>query len=211
VAAVIAVGRLGFNDDDTCIEVRRLLKSEDTQVKREAALALGRLQDLESVDSLIGLLKDENRGIRKNAHWALRSITGLRFPDNYTRWKVWWDKESGKHKKQRESLMFKLRTGTNEEKLEVIDKLAGIRLGTKKITVVLLEQMASGDKRIRIKACKALAGMNARDAVPDLIRNLDEIDMSVQKAVHSALKTITGQDLPPERKQWEKWLRSSNW
>jgi HEAT repeat protein len=211
VAAVIAIGRLGFNDHNTCNEVRRLLTNEDTQVKREAALALGRLQDLESVEDLIAFLRDENRGIRKNAHWALKNITGLRFQDNYTRWKVWWDRRAKEARKNRETLLTTLRSGTNDEKLKAIGKLSAMRLGRKQIASVLMEQFSSGDKRIRIKACESLAAMNARSAVPGLIRQLNDIDPDVQKAAHSALKTITGQKLALDLKQWEKWHRSSNW
>ncbi len=211
VTAVISIGKLGFDEPAACTEVRRLLKSEDTQVKREAALALGRLQDIDSVDSLITLLQNDNRGIRKNAYWALKNITGLRFPDNYTRWKVWWDSESGKYRKKREALLNVLRTGTNDERLKAIDKLTAIRFGSKQITTALLSQITSGDKRIRIKACEALGSIGARDAVPDLVKQLDDIEQSVQKAAHSALKAITGQNLPQDMKEWEKWLRSSNW
>ena len=46
-----------------------------------------------SVATLIEPLDDESRGMRQNAHWALRGIAGLSLEDEPTAWNESYEKE----------------------------------------------------------------------------------------------------------------------
>lgn len=69
--------------------VRGFLDSGDPALRRESALFLGRARDLEALPALVEILDDEHQGVRDNAHWALRDMTGLRLPGSRERWSAW--------------------------------------------------------------------------------------------------------------------------
>ena len=207
-AAITTLVILGFDDTAVLTAIRRFLQDKDFQLRREAALSLGKLQDIESVENLIALLNDEKKGVRGSAHYSLRQMTGQNFPPNSERWKVWWDNESKKHNEHRDALLKQLRQGNKKEMLDAMHGLTGIRLGKKRIVAALLEFLSHGDPVVRVEACKALAAMKARKAVPELIERLDDPDESLKKAVHEALFSITGEKLPPDKKAWQDWSSS---
>lgn len=203
-AAISSLGKLGFSNDAVCSALRKFLDDRDPRLKKEAALALGRLQDLESVEPLMTLLKDKDRGVQGNALWALRKISGLKFPLNYQRWKIWWDRESQETMARKDELLSKLRDGTREELLDAIDKLAGIRLGRKQVLNAFRGLLNHGDPEVRRAVCSALGTINAKEAVPQLIELLDDSSEPVITAAHQALRRITGKNLPPSRKAWSQ-------
>lgn len=207
-AAIVSLGMLGFGESRICAAIRHFLQDEAAQVRREAALALGRLQDIESMKELISLLDDKNRGVQANTHWALKNITGLRFPPNAARWKHWWNNELQKQKADRDALLQQLRYGTRKEIVEAIDRLTALRLGKKEIIRAFLDSMTYGDTEIRVKICQALGNMKAREAVGELIEILDDPYPPITNAAHKALRAITGKDLPAESSAWKEWAAS---
>jgi len=206
LSAVAAIGRLGFCESSICEAIKPLLSGESDHLRREAALSLGRLQDLESVEALMVLLNDESAGVRGNAYWALKNITGLRFPANKQRWNIWWKNESDKARKEREEILSKLMTGTRQEMLDALSKAGQIKLGRKEVINVLIEFVEHGDPAVRKLTCGALASLKAREAASKLLRILADPQQEVVQAAHSALKEITGLDLPADRKKWDEAL-----
>lgn len=90
-AVVTALGRLKTQDRTLIGEVRAQLAAEDTHLRKEAALALGRIKDLESVPTLVAMINEEDDGLVGNVTWALKEITGQDFGRNVTGWQMWWD------------------------------------------------------------------------------------------------------------------------
>lgn len=74
--------------------VAGLLEDGDPLVRREGTLAAGRAGDLAHVRALIGMLKDEHRGVRGNAHWALTHSLGINLPADHGSWQAWYRTES---------------------------------------------------------------------------------------------------------------------
>jgi HEAT repeat protein len=206
--ALTALGKLGFRESSICKAIRPFLKHKDDQVRKEAALALGRLQDFESGKELIELLKDKNRGVRKNTYWALRNITGLKFPLHYDRWKIWWDNELKELKAKRGKYLIELRSGEMKKKINAIKALARLKLGKKEIAEALLEYIDLGDTETRVEICKALGQIKEQVALPHLVKCLEDYEQKVKDAACEALRAVTGKDFPPEKDKWEKWFRS---
>ncbi len=206
LTALIGLGKLRPTDPTILRKIREFLKEKDFQLRREAALTLGRLGDIESAPKLVELLKDENRGVSANAHWALKNISGLRYPLNYERWKFWLDNELKKLLAEREALVAKVRSGDDKEKTKAIGPLSRIRLKRNETINLLLPLTDYGVSEVRKEVCAALGVMKSRKAVPDLIRRLDDWDKTVRDAAHHALQQITGEKLPPDRDKWIKWL-----
>jgi HEAT repeat protein len=204
IAAVTALGRLGISRESVCKPLRELLENKEPHMRREAALALGRLEDIESVAKLIELLEDEHGGVRGNAHWALKRISGLRFPLKHTRWELWRTDEFEANKTERAAYLQQLKSGTREEKIEAINKLVVIRLGRLGIASALLDFIDFGAPTVREAVCKALGALKVKQAVPKLISRLEDTHGPAAQAAHEALKRITGRELPRRKDAWQK-------
>lgn len=84
----------GAADDAEAVSaLRGLLRSERPDLRRDAARALGRIGDVDSLRTLAELLGGDDAVVKKEAHWALKQISGLEFPPDAARWKLWVDEE----------------------------------------------------------------------------------------------------------------------
>lgn len=94
VSALAVLGRLQTRDRPILSDVRRLLRGDDPDLRREAALTLGRLKDREAVPRLIRLLDaDAPPGVKESVAWSLREITGKDLGSDPERWKHWLKSE----------------------------------------------------------------------------------------------------------------------
>ena len=90
----LAVQLLPKVDADGAAEalLHRLEIDESPGVRKEACIALGNLGARDAIEPLLSLLdREEDSGLRSNALWALRQITGQRFPDDLDLWRTWWE------------------------------------------------------------------------------------------------------------------------
>jgi HEAT repeat protein len=62
------------------------------------------------------------------------------------------------------------------------------------------------DPAVRLEAALSVQRIGGENAVPVLVKSLSDMDESVAFAAHSALVSLTGQDLPPNPRQWQNWL-----
>jgi hypothetical protein len=81
------------------ILIHRYLLRRSPNVQKEACLVLGRLQYRPAVPDLIGLLQEEDSGLKHNAHWALKEITGQSMSDEAPLWEKWWEGTQSQEKK----------------------------------------------------------------------------------------------------------------
>ena len=59
------------------VRMRPYLDEDQPGLCRAAIMALTTLEDVDSIGPLIALLGSGDSGLRENAHWALRTLTGL--------------------------------------------------------------------------------------------------------------------------------------
>ncbi|NLX47552.1 MAG: HEAT repeat domain-containing protein [Euryarchaeota archaeon] len=76
----------GWADRKLLLAILPLTSSEDLQVRRDASWCLGKLAlfklgDPRSVDSLLMLTTDRDAGVRSNAAWALGELAGMHIGD----------------------------------------------------------------------------------------------------------------------------------
>ena len=64
--------------DDTVAAIRELLDSEHVLVRFQAAVALGRFADIESIEGLVRRLGDRSKIVQRGAAWSLRQIGSRR-------------------------------------------------------------------------------------------------------------------------------------
>lgn len=182
------------------------LQSPDAALRREAAAALGSLDDFDSIAELIELLEDPSMGVRENAHWALRALTGVAYRDDVRRWRAWHREETRWWSEEASSALRKLDHREKDVVAAGINELASHRLYRNEISLRLLPLLNHRDGNIVRMTCTALRAFRSPACVPELISLLDSRDARVRDAAWGALKAITGQSLPKDPAVWRDWL-----
>lgn len=208
IGTMVALSRLRIDDPRTCSRIRRFLGSRNPYLKKEAALAVGKLKDIESIPDLIDLLNDAHSGVVDTAHWALKQISGMRFSKNSVYWDSWWKAEEEEYREKMNTALEELDSGAAGRQMKAIRSLSRMVLGREEASDVLLRFISDDNPMIRREVCSALGIMKAQEAVPALIGFLDDSSNDVKNAAHRALRRITGQDLPKDRDEWEGWASS---
>ena len=90
-------GTADLGDYSQVERVAGKLSDPDAYVRAAAAFALGRLRAAESVPFLIRALEEDDREVvRREAHLALRKITGKDLPRRPGDWARWWQERAGR-------------------------------------------------------------------------------------------------------------------
>jgi HEAT repeat protein len=184
--------------------VRGFLHAPSVELVREAAQACGRLEDAEALPELVELLGHENRGVRRNAHWSLRKITGVSFAEDPRAWGAWLLSEERWWDERAPELLLGLGDPDLAHALAAVQELARRRAPRHPLAREMVRALAHEEREVRRLACVALGQFRSRTAVPDLLAALEDPEADVRMAALRALRSITGLDLPGERAAWAK-------
>jgi HEAT repeat protein len=72
------------------------LADKEPSVRRAAIDSLRMLRDKRAIEPLIRSLKDKDGWVRFDAEWALETITGQDFGEDYDKWKEWYEESRDK-------------------------------------------------------------------------------------------------------------------
>jgi HEAT repeat protein len=190
-------------------ELKRLytfLDSSDGRLQRAAAILLARMGDDECCQRLAQLLDNEDELTAATAHTSLKSITGQSFDAVRDQWLHWLEQENAwlvdGFAKAEESIA----TGLPENVLAGAAAMVEHRLYRHRAARALEPAFTHDDPTVQKIACDMAAKLGSPFAVPSLIALLENEDESVRTQAWSALKSITGQDLPLDVKRWQDAL-----
>lgn len=174
---VAAVSRLAAGRDDPELGDRlgRLLDGRpDADLRREVALALGRIREVDSVARLIDLLDDESDGVRRAARWALGRISGRELPPEREAWLGWLQAERDWWTSCGAPRLAE-RTGMDDAGLFESVRLWSQRpLFRRAVEPALLELLAHPREGIRAVACQGLGALGCVATLPSLEALLDD-------------------------------------
>lgn len=188
--------------------VRRCAVSSDLQVQRAALVALGRLRDSESFETLVRILEEGASLAAISAQWSLVRICDVDLGSQAQAWKDWRERET---------------TWWNERAPELIDALHGEQSGPVMQAMALLlrhplqrhavadvlgPMLAHTDEHVARAACAALARLESSHAVPWLVEALSRPDPELRRIAGESLARLTGLALPPDPLVWAKVLAS---
>ncbi len=92
LCALQALGSKTMNPKvDIHEHVLPLLSSNNVMIQKQACLTVGHRKTIEAAPILIDMLESEDTGVRLNAYWALKNISGYSLPPTEERWKEWLD------------------------------------------------------------------------------------------------------------------------
>lgn len=185
--------------------VRFYLDSPEAYDRRQAAYALGRLDDFEAVDALLGLLTDGDGGVRRVSHWALQRITRMTMAQDEPRWRAWYEEESEWWALRGRSIVSVLRDGrTAADLVPAINECATKRLFRRWLAPELVPLLDHPDPAVVRMVCSALLSLRAREAAPELVVLLDAPEADVRALAWKVLRELTGEELPPDAAPWRE-------
>jgi len=194
-------------DDASLNRIRMYLTSTLAEERKYAAFALGRLDDYDSLDDLIGLLSDDDRGVRANSYWALRGITAMTINSEPRRWRLWYDGETQWWREQGGELLARLADEDLAEVCLAINECGTKRLFRRQLTPELVPLLRHSDPTVVRLTCSALHSLRALDANQALIEVLEHPQIDVRLKAAEVLAGLTGeQGLPAEPEPWRERL-----
>lgn len=211
LAVIDAIGKLSpFDEPRAVFEAARTLRpflpSIQPEVRRQAALALGDLQDGESVPELLGLLEDSDRRVRRGASLALARISGLDGSEDPVVWKRWYEEELDWLESELDPLVGELAA---DEPARVVTALRILSMHPMHRAVVSPEirpLLGHEETLIAVAACSALAKLGDAASFQALLDVLEDERDVVREAGLHALATLTGAKPGTDPEAWRAWL-----
>jgi HEAT repeat protein len=171
--------------------VRACLSDGSPALRREAALAAGRLGDDESLPLLVALLEGES-GPRRNAWWALKAITGRSFREDarpWSRWvaeeQAWWGDRSG-------SVLAELHSADEAVVAAAVQEIATHRYRRHELALELSAIAGEGGADRARLVCSALVQLGSPVARKGLEACLEHEDADVRQRAAAGLRSMGG-------------------
>lgn len=160
------------------------LKDKDSEIRKEAAYALGEIKDKRAVKPLIKALKDDHSGVRAYTAIALGKI---------------------KDKRAVEPLIDALIDNDGFVKERVAFALGAI--GDKRAVEHLINALKASEDWLRFS--DALVNLG-KSAVESLIEALKDEDLEFRYRTNRVLQEITGKNFESSYKKWRNWWKKQN-
>jgi hypothetical protein len=176
--------------EGACAEsVRRYLNDVDPKLRKHAVIALGRLGDTTSLQSLVEGLDDHDRRVRGASLWSLRRITGLGWSADMSRWQQHLEAEEvwlGTTFADLRDDALGEDVGRARKALHTIAAHKMVRHETASRLAIVFEH----EPEIASAACEALARLGGPEAVLVLRAAAQDPRDEVAEAAERALATI---------------------
>ena len=196
VLGAIAAARVGAFEasPDQVAHVRTRLRSLEEGVPRLAALALGKLEDIESLPDLMGLLDSEDALESKAAHESLCWISGSDLGRTSSAWRRWLSGEQNWLSNVAPSQLAQLSSGDRLAVHRALRELQRHPLYRHEFAPEVAQLLYAADEDLAVAGCEALAALGSREALPALIESLALPDCALREAVLRTLQSLARRD-----------------
>jgi hypothetical protein len=166
------------------------LGSRDPGLRREAALALGRVEDAEAVPALAALLGSTVHSDQTAAAWALRHITGLAFAAQSETWHAWWEREQKYWDERGEEQLSRLGGMNRKQQSEALRELVQHPWRRADIARGIAPLLACDDAKVEHISGLVLAELGGSVALATLRQAADQRLEDPSAPVHEALARL---------------------
>jgi hypothetical protein len=205
MSQVPLLGPSGDEVVDAAMKVRLRPYLDETRPGpcRAAVVALTALGDDDSIAAFIALLGSESAGLRQNAHWALKQLTGLGLAPEPGIWARWHQGELYWLVRKKNPSFQRLGERNPAVAVDALREILTHPLARRELVAALPDLLKSPYPSLRVLACNTLADLEARSAIGRLVWALEDSEPEVAQAAHCALRTLTKLDLPREPLAWQ--------
>jgi len=198
---------LGTLAEEHLNQLRPYLTDKEWRVRREAAAALGRLQDHESSSALIDLLGDEQRLVGQTAGWALRRMSEQTLGEDAGAWREWFDGERRWFEGEGARLIEALDAPEPGVVVDALRELTAHRLYRHDVAQFAAPLLKHEQAAIAGTAAATLGGLGSRSAVAHLVGALEHAEDSVRQSAWLSLQQLTGKQWPADSSAWAFYVQ----
>ena len=184
------------------LPINHALANGSLAVRKQAALALGRLKNFESVPLLVELLLEEDPALQRCAHWSLKTLSGTTLRLDHWTWERWLEREHEWWRERGAETLKRLHHGSLPQRMAAIKEITHhplFRSKTASELTLVLHKCSAGEARL---ACFALGEFGLAPDLEPLIVQLEHPQESVREAAHTALQRLTGEDHGEDPGAW---------
>ena len=197
--ALQEIGRLaasvpGIRDEGTARAVRPLLLAQELGVRRQAMRAAAALGDEQALPSLIARLQEARGGEQRDAHAALRRITGRELPVRADAWWAWYREERAWQRERAPDALRALASPQAGVALAAIREVSAQGLDRQRLAQELAPLLDHDEPAVRAQACLGLARLGAEGLAGLLEPALRDEAPEVRTSAARALASAQGQD-----------------
>ena len=209
--ALVCTERRRPTSEDTRARARRCLSSlTGKRAARQAVLAAAMLEDYGAVPILIELLEDEDQVLARDAHWALRRLTGLSFRLDARRWREWLDEEVDFWDLRADELFELLDRGEAELARVALSEISDHRGYRHDLAREVAVVLGRPEEQLVMQALNVLEKLDSLAVMDDLIELVDDARAPVATEARRVLVSLTGEDHGEDPMSWREAYSSSS-
>jgi len=186
-----------------------LLSSKDAVCVQTISIALARARVEAAIPAWIELLESDSRGTRERARRSLEELSGLALGATRARWLAWYESECTWYDEEAPTLLAQLGSTDDALVLAAVRTLSLRHLHRDELAEALAKLLEHDTPAVRLCACSALESLGSGLALPALSAALADDDAAVARAAWSALRRLTGLDLPQDEALWRERIPGS--
>lgn len=183
-----------------------LLDSPDTVCVQTVSVALARARVEAALPAWIELLAAESRGTRLRARQSLEALSGLELGADAARWRNWYEAESVWIETRGPAVLAQLVSADVSEVLAALREVATRRLQRDELALWVTPLLEHAAPAVRRAAIVVLEQLGSPEALPALAAALADEEASVARAAWTALRALTGKELPLDEELWRMEL-----
>jgi hypothetical protein len=149
--------------------VRGRIESRRILAFRESILCVGWLEDEEAAEMLVELMRHDDAGVRRDAHWSLQRVTGARFAPDAERWSRWLAAERAWREEEFPRLVLALGGEDATASAEALNELLRHTFPRHELARAVAGRVAHLDGRPFVATCTALAQLGSPAALDPLL------------------------------------------
>jgi len=200
----IAPRARGLDEREQLERLSVLLESTDLACVQTMAAALARAQFDSAVPALIDLLASDSRGVRERAQRSLQELTGMALGATPQRWQAWLETERAWLEREAPAVLADLGSDDDARVLAALRTISSRRLQRDDLAASVVDMLVHGNAAVRAAACATLGALGSGVATEALIDCLEDEDDAVLQAAWSALRQLTGLELPADADLWRQ-------
>lgn len=189
-------------DPTTLAQVRPYISSINPNCALEAVSAVGRLDDVGSIEGLIEQMKSGSSAMQSRAKEGLEKLADERLGSDASAWANWFAAAIEWHRTVAPEVTRSLRSALVSERSRALLELARYRVFRHDLDESVIQCLGDSDEGVVVIACAVLGHYATASSTSALVDTLEAKSVQVRKAALDALHRATGKRPGELKSDW---------